>query len=110
VTYPLTGWPSDQIHALLSDAVGCLAEDPTIAEFYIGRTVDLKASLYRHGADCISSLYESDGSRNTRAVESRIIDDWFWHPKCSNDAADSRGGSSADFRCAVYVAWWYVST
>lgn len=108
MTYPITGWPSDRLHTLLGEAVGCLAADPAIAEFYVGRTVDLAGSLHRHGADCISALYESDSLLNARTVESRLIVDWGWHPKCSNDALDSRGGSSADYRNAVYIAWWYA--
>ena len=103
---PISGWPSDVI-AELKRRVRRIANGNETREFYIGRTNDLEVTSSRHGCDNIIPIYESTSVRHVKQLESELIRTLLDHPKCSNDAYNSRGAVSEGYINYVYIAVWY---
>lgn len=103
---PLTGWPNDVLPELIS-IVDSIANDRDIKEFYIGRSVDPIQRKSFHDSDDIVCIYFSDSVDNAIAVESVLIEEFYSHPKCSNDAPHGGGGVTTEYGNYVYVAVWF---
>lgn len=101
----ITGWPNDAIPKL-KQRVRYIASKDEVAEFYIGRTNNLEAASSRHGCDKIIPIYKSTSVDNILEVEYELIKTFIHHPKCSNDANHSGGGTSEGYINYVYVAMW----
>ena len=102
---PLRGWPANVVQPLVG-RVERLIRSRSVAEFYIGRSSDLAATMSRHGCDAILELYQTSSPDNAMDVETALVDEFRAHRKCSNDAADSRGGVSEEYADSVYLAIW----
>lgn len=102
----LTGRPNEVL-ALLASWVHSIAGDRTVAEFYIGRAVDVARRKSDHGAHHILAIYQTDSAEHAMQVEETLIDVFYAHRKNSNDAADARGAVSTEFVNYVYVAVWW---
>lgn len=104
---PLTGWPDD-IYPQLKKNVRLIVNDEGVKKFYIGRSVDPSQRASEHGCDEIISLYYSDSVDNAKKVESYLIENFYYHPKCVNEAPHSGGGTSEEYGNYVYLAiWWW---
>ena len=58
---------------MIIDAIRRVAARSDIREFYVGRTSDLQATMYRHGADSIFRLaYFNSADRAKRAERAAI--------------------------------------
>jgi len=103
---PLKGRPDevlDDLEQIILEAI----EKEEIAQFYIGRSVDLDASQEHHGSDEIIPLYESESAENAIEVEDLLLTTFFNHPKCENESEHGDGGISPEFVNRVYLAIWY---
>ena len=101
-----TGWPSAVISKLIRK-VSAVANNRAVQEFYIGRTSDPQQCVGRHGCHVIDAIYYTDSIDNAIEVETALIQSFYYHPKCSNDAPDGRGSYSQDYGQFVYVARWF---
>ena len=101
-----TGKPDDAYNAVKNAVLG-FAKRTNVKEFYIGRTVDTAATRSRHGAEEVVPLYETDSLAHAQDIEDWLINDFIDHPKNSNEAEHSGGGTSEDYRQFVYIALWF---
>lgn len=102
---PMTGRPIvviEDLRSIISYNIRRRAFD----EFYVGRSVDLVATRYRHGCDLIAALYQTSSQLYAMDVEDYLIKTFHHHRKCSNDAIHCGGGGSGDFINFVYLALW----
>jgi len=103
---PLTGWPKCVLQELIR-YIEYIANRREINEFYIGRGIDLDERRRQHGCDDIIALYETDSIDNAIEVENALINRFYGHPKCSNDAPHGGGGVSEEYKYQVYLAIWF---
>lgn len=101
----ITGWPN-QVIGHLQQAVSRSIQTPQITEFYLGRTVDVIATRWRHGCDVIFPLYETASADNAMIVEAILLSRFGNHPKCSNLVMHCGGGVSDEYIQSVYIALW----
>lgn len=101
-----SGWPSDVISGL-KRRVRHIANSDEVSIFYIGRTTDLIASRSRHRCHDIIPIYKTSSADHATQIEYELIDTFYDHPKCDNDAPHSGGGVADDYTNYVYVAVWY---
>lgn len=78
----------------------------SVRMFYIGRGADPYRRMKFHGSDIAYVIYQTTSIQNEIAVESTLIDYFYFHPKCDNTAA--HGGGRVSFAPVgyVYVAIW----
>jgi hypothetical protein len=107
--FPLKGWPSSVIPVLLREVTD-FVEESEIEWFYIGRTDNLAATQSRHGCHDILDLYQTDSVENAMDVEDALIKAFHNHPKSTNDAKHSGGGTQEYYINYVYVAIWTRET
>jgi hypothetical protein len=103
---PLTGWPKDVFPALVR-LVDSIANHRSVKEFYIGRGVDPSERKSYHGSDDIATIHFTDSVDNAIAIESALIETFYSHQKCSNDALHGGGGVTEEYGSYVYVAIWF---
>lgn len=104
---PLTGWPQG-ILPLLQRRVARVANAISVAKFYIGRGRDAHERKRYHGADDVIPLYLTTSVVLSMDVEDYLINRFYDHPKCDNDASHAGGGISQGSEHFVYVAIWYL--
>ena len=102
----ISGWPSHVILRLARLARYIVSKNE-VHSFYIGRTTDLIASRSRHGCDDIIPIYETTSADHAMQIEYELIDTFYDHPKCINDAPHSGGGVADGYINFVYVAVWH---
>lgn len=103
---PLKGRPDEVLDSLEQIILEAIERDD-IAQFYIGRSVDLDASQEHHGSDEIIPLYEPESAGNAIEVEDALLRTFYNHPKCENESEHGDGGISPEFVSCVYLAIWY---
>jgi len=102
----LSGWPDD-VAGELDEVVKTIVRDARVAEFYVGRGVDLDQRASEHQADDIAALYETESPDHAMIVEEYLIGRFINHKKNSNTVVDARGGVSDEFVNYVYIAVWW---
>lgn len=102
---PLTGYPRYVIPKLIQ-VVNSIANDRSISLFYIGRAVDPRKRMIEHDSDSVMPIYYTESVDHAINVEDVLIDYFYEHPKCDNDAPHGGGGISEDYGNYVYVAVW----
>jgi len=102
----LTGWPKEVL-PILFDLISSVSEQKEIHEFYIGRSIDPAQRFAAHNCDDIFPIYYSDSIDNAIIVESTLIESYYNHPKCSNDAPHGGGRTIEEYGNYVYLAIWY---
>jgi hypothetical protein len=101
---PITGRPSEVIEYLCS-VISCNIKRSQFDEFYVGRSGNLIETRRRHGCDLIYPLYKTSSVGFAMDVEDYLINKFYDHPKCSNDARHCGGGVCA-LIFLVYIALW----
>jgi hypothetical protein len=78
----------------------------SVRMFYIGRGADPYRRMKFHGSDIAYVIYQTTSIQNEIAVESTLINNFYFHPKCDNTA--SHGGGRVSFAPLgyVYLAIW----
>jgi hypothetical protein len=74
--------------------------------FYIGRGANPYRRLRFHGSDMGYVIYQTTSIQNEIAVESTLIDHFYFHPKCDNTAPHGSGRASFAPIGYVYLAVW----
>lgn len=102
---PLTGYPRDVFSRLIR-RVNSIVNDWYVREFYIGRTIDPSKRKTEHDSDDIIPVYLTESIKHAIGIENALIDYFYEHPKCDNDAPHGGGGVSEEYGNYVYVAVW----
>lgn len=100
-----TGWPIDVIPDLIRQVRRAVRSNK-ISAFYIGRTAHPSQRKSWHGADDLRPIYKTTSVYNLEEVEQALIEAFYDHPKCRNEAHHSGGGVSDAKRHFVYIAVW----
>ena len=107
--YPLKGWPYDVIPLITGFIREDLYEYDNLHMFYIGRCgiSQLDSRFSDHGAEEIIPIYQTTSVDNAIEVEDALINTFYEHDKCDNDAENGGGGVSEDVEHYVYLALWW---
>jgi len=100
-----TGHPSIIIPKLVA-LVRTIINRRSVRMFYIGRGADPYRRMKCHGSDLVYVIYQTSSIQNEIAVESRLIDYFYLHPKCDNTAPHGGGRVSVAPIGYVYLAIW----
>lgn len=102
---PLSGYPRN-VFPRLVQVVNSIANDRSVRLFYIGRTVDPYKRMIEHDSDNIIPIYSTESIDHAIDIEDALIEHFYNHPKCDNDAPHGGGGISEEYGNYVYVAIW----
>ncbi len=102
---PLTGYPKNVLPRL-AQIVYSIVNDMSVSQFYIGRAVDPYKRMIEHGSDNIIPIYYTESIDHAIDIEDALINRFYNHPKCDNDAPHGGGGVSEEYGSYVYVAVW----
>jgi hypothetical protein len=79
----------------------------SLKRFYLGRAAYPQARQSQHRADDLIPLYKTRSVEHLLDVEDALIQRFFDHPKCGNEAPHSGGNISAAPIHFVYLAFWW---
>lgn len=95
----------DQILARLKRSIATTVASPRVAEFYIGRSVNMEGRNGDHQSHDIRCLYETASLERALDIEDALIKHFFGHPK-NNNRQEHSGGNVTEGLHHIYVALW----
>jgi len=87
--------------------INSIIRSRNVAGFKIGRSIDVPKRGCSHGCDAIFTVFNTSSTNFALQAEHTLINHFYNHPKCWNQAAHSGGNLSRDYYQNVYVAVWY---